>query len=289
MSIDPIVTPDALVRWYRRLVAQKYDGSKVRKAGRPRTAAAIERLVTRMAQENATWGYTRIRGALRNLGHEIGRNTIKRILAANGIEPAPARRKGMSWQTFLKVHWGVVSAADFFTVEALTRAGLVRYLVFFVIQLKSRRIQIAGIAPDPDGRWMKQMARNLTEADEGFLAGARYLIHDRDPLFTEQFRHILAAEGVKTVRLPPQSPDLNAYAERFVRSIREECLSGVIPLGERHLRWVLSEYMKHYHLERNHQGLGNELIESSGGVGRGRVACRERLGGLLRYYHRRAA
>jgi transposase InsO family protein len=288
-GLGPIVTPDTLLRWYRNLVARKYDGSEARRVGRPRTARDVEQLVVRMARENPTWGYTRIRGALRNLGHEIGRNTIKRILAANGIEPASTRRKGLSWETFLKLHWGAIAAADFFTVEVLTHAGLIRFLVFFVIDLKSRRVRIAGMAPEPDGRWMRQMARNLTDAEEGFLNGTRYLIHDRDPLFTNELREILMSSGVDTVKLPAQSPDLNAYAERFVRSIREECLSRVVPLGERHLRWVIGEYVEHYHLERNHQGLGNELIERSSATGQGRVGCRERLGGLLKYYYRRAA
>lgn len=289
MGIEPIVKPDTLLRWYRRLVARKYDGSKRRQVGRPRTAGEIEQLVLRMAGENPGWGYTRIRGALRNLGHEIGRNTIKRVLAGNGIDLASTRRKGMSRGTFLKVHWGAIAAADFFTVEALARTGLVRFLVLFVIDLKIRRVKIAGIAPEPDGRWVKQLARNLTDAEEGFLVGTRYLIHDRDPLFTDDFRRILRCSGVRTVKLPAQSPDLNAYAERFVRSIREERLSRVIALGERHLWWVVSEYGKHYHLERNHQGLGNELIEPFGEIGRGRVACRKRLGGMLRYHYRRAA
>ena len=288
-GVDPIVTPDTLLRWYRNLVARKYDGSKARKAGRPRTSVDIEQLIVRMASCNPSWGYTRIRGAMRNLGHEVGRNTIKRMLAANGIEPTATRRKGMSWDTFLKLHWGAIAAADFFAVEALTRTGLVRLLVFFVIDLKSRRVKIAGIAPDPDGRWVKQVARNLTDVDDGFLNGTRDLIHDRDPLFTDEFRQVLRSGGVKTVKLPARSPDLNAYAERFVRSIREECLSRVIPLGERHLRWVVSEYVKHDHVERNHQGLGNELIERSGEPGGGRVVCRQRLGGPLRYYYRRAA
>ena len=187
------------------------------------------------------------------------------------------------------MHWGAIAAADFFTVEVLTHAGLIRFLVFFVIDLKSRRVKIAGIAPEPDGQWVQQVARNLTDVDDGFLNGRRYLIHDRDPLFTEEFRRILRPGGVKTVKLPAQSPDLNAYAQRFVRSIREECLSQVIPLGERHLRWVIGEYVKHYHLERNHQGLGNELIEPNDVLERGRVVCRQRLGRLLRYYYRRAA
>lgn len=288
-GLDPIVSPETLLRWYRTLIARKYDGSKRRGPGRPRTPATIEQLILRMARESPSWGYTRIRGALKNLGHEVGRTTIKRILAANGIEPTTTRRKGMSWETFLQIHWGSIAAADFFAVETLSRRGLIRYLVFFVIDLRSRRVKIAGIAPAPDGRWMRQMARNLTDVEDGFLSGARYLIHDRDPLFTREFRQSLRTSGVQTVRLPAQSPDLNAYAERFVRSIREECLGQVIPLGERHLRWVIGEYIEHYHRERSHQGLGNELIEATRERGPGPVTCRERLGGLLRYYHRRAA
>jgi transposase InsO family protein len=224
---------------------------------------------------------------MRNLDHEIGRTTIERILAANGIEPAGIRRKGMSWETFLKVHWGAIAASDFFTVEALTRSGLVRFLVFFVIDLKSRKVKIAGIASDPDGRWMKQMARNLTDAEERSLSGIRYSIHDRAPLFTAEFCQILRWDGVRAVKLPAQSPDLNAYAERFVRSVREGCLSHVIPLGECHLRWLIGEYVKHYHRERNHQSLGNELIEPLGDPGQGRVTCRERLAGL-RLHHPRS-
>ena len=270
-GMDPIVTPDTLLRWYRKLVAQKYDGSSGRKTGRPRTGKIVEDLVLRMARENPSWGYTRIQGALDNLGHEVGRNTIKRILAANGIEPASIRGQGMSWDVFLRLHWGAIAAADFFTVEVLTHLGLIRFLVFFVIDLKSRRVKIARIAPAPDGRWLKQVARNLTDVEDGFLNGTCYLIHDRDPLFTDEFRQILWSGGVQTVKLPARSPDLNAYAERFVRSIREECLSRVIPLGERHLRWVIGEYVKHYHVERNHQGLGNELIEPGGKPERGRV------------------
>jgi transposase InsO family protein len=244
-----------------------------------------------MAQGNSTWGYTRIRGALYNLGHEIGRNTIKRILLDNGIDPAPLRSKGMSWETFLKAHWGAIAATDFFSVEVVTRTGLVRYFVLFMIDLQTRRVEIAGIVRQPDGNWMKQIARNLTDTDEGFLNGTRYLIHDRDPLFADAFRELLKSSGVKTVKLPARSPNLNAYAERFVRSIKSECLARIIPLGERHLRTAVREYTEHYHLERNHQGLDNELIEKSAdayGMD-GVVDCRERLGGVLNCYYRRAA
>jgi transposase InsO family protein len=290
-EIGTLVTPDTLLRWYRRLIAKKYDGSKTRKPGRPKTAVEIEQLIIRIADDNPRWGYTRIRGALRNLGHEIGRNTIKRILLDNGIDPAPLRSKGMSWETFLKAHWGAISATDFFSVEVLTRAGLVRYFVLFIIDLKTRRVEIGGVVRQPDGEWMKQVARNLTHCDEGFLTGARYLIHDRDPLFTEAFRELLKCSGVKTVKLPARSPNLNAYAERFARSIKSECLAQIIPLGERHLRKAVEEYTDHYHFERNHQGLDNELIEKpiDGPNMNGAVDCRERLGGILKYYHRRAA
>ena len=146
-EIGTLVTPDTLVRWYRMLIAKKYDGSAARSAGRPKTAAEIEQLIVEMARGNSTWGYTRIRGALYNLGHDIGRNTIKRILLDNGIDPAPLRDKGMSWETFLKAHWGAIAATDFFSVEVLTRKGLVRYFVLFIIDLQTRRVAIAGIAP----------------------------------------------------------------------------------------------------------------------------------------------
>jgi putative transposase len=184
-----------------------------------------------------------------------------------------------------------ISATDFYSVEVLTRVGLVRYFVLFVIDLKTRRVEIAGIVQQPNGEWMKQIARNLTDYDSGFLNGARYLIHDRDPLFTQRFREVLKPSGVRTLKLPARSPDLNAYAERFVLSVKSECLANIVPLGERHLRKAVKEYTEHYHLERNHQGLGNELIEKAIGCPDrdGAVECRERLGGILNYYHRRAA
>ena len=135
-----------------------------------------------------------------------------------------------------------------------------RHIVFFVIDLSTRRVEIVGIAPIPDGLWMRQIARNLIDGFDGFLVGKRFLIHDRDPLYTKEFRELLEMGGVRSVRLPPRSPNLNAYAERFVLSIKSECLNRMVILGERHLRHVVDEYVEHYHLERNHQGLGNRLI-----------------------------
>jgi transposase InsO family protein len=287
-EISPIVTPDTLLRWYRELVAQKYDGRARRGPGRPRIAGEIQRWILEMASDNPRWGYTRIQGALANLGYTVGRNTIKRILAENGIDPAG--RRPTSWRTFLKAHWGAIAATDFFTIEAITWRGLVRYFVLFVIDLKTRQIEIAGIVASPDGAWMSQIARNWTDSEDGFLARSRFLIHDRDPLFTKSFREILESSGVHPVKLPSRSPNLNAYAERFVRSIKSECLAQVIPIGEGHLRRAVREYVTHYHGERNHQGIGNQLIEASadGSRRRGSIERRERLGGLLRFYCRAA-
>jgi putative transposase len=241
LGLAGIATPDTILRWYRQLIAKKYDGSARRGRGRPKAPHQIEELVVRMAEENPNWGYTRIRGALANLGYDIARNTVKRILQENGIEPAPERGRRTSWATFLKAHWEGLAATDLFTVEVLTLAGLRRYFVFFVIELKTRRVAVAGIHHQPYGEWMEQVARNLTDSFEGFLRGATHLIHDRDPLFTQAFYKILKNGGVTTVKLPPRSPNLNAFAERFVRSIKEECLSRVVVLGEGHLRLLVRE------------------------------------------------
>jgi len=225
------------------------DSAGVSRSGPRPSAAKGSSKSALWSRQTRCFAGTRIRGVLRNLDHEIGRNTIKRILLENGFDPAPLRKQGMSWETFLKAHWGAIAATDFFSVEVLTRTGLVRYFVLFIIDLRTRRVEIAGIARRPDGEWMKQIARNLTDAEDGFLSGARYLIHDRDPLFTDAFRELLKLSDVKTVKLPARSPDLNAYAERFVLSIRSECLDQIIPLGERHLRKAVREYTEHYHAE----------------------------------------
>jgi transposase InsO family protein len=290
-----LVTPDTILRWYREFIAKKYDGASRRQGGRPGTATSLQRLVVQFAAENPSWGYTRIRGALSNLGHELGRNTLKRILVEQGLDPAPKRGKTMPWKTFLKAHRGVIAATDFFTVEVLTLGGLVRYVVWFVIDLESRRVHIAGLIRHPHDAWIQQVARNLTDSVDGFLRGKRYLIHDRDPLFTDVFRRVLCAAGIECLKLPARSPNLNAIAERFVLSIKSECLDKLVPLGERHLRIAISEFVEHYHLERNHQGLDNRLLtavaapanENAGPAAP--VARRERLGGILSYYHRPAA
>jgi putative transposase len=290
-EVAAIVSPQTLLAWHRMLIARKYDSRGVRRrVGRPPTAEHLRDLVVRMAEENRGWGYTRIQGALANLGHVVGRGTIAGILKNAGMEPAPERGKGTSWEEFLRAHWEVLGAADFFTVELWCWGRLIRYHVFFVIRLATRSVHIAGIIPEPDGRWMRQVGRNLTDCQEGFLRECRFLIHDRATVFTTEFISILKGAGVESIRLPARSPNLNAFAERFVRSIKAECLDHLILVGERSLRRAVDEFCIHYHEERNHQGLENKLIEADFGVSEsGELRCRERLGGLLRYYHREAA
>src|SRR4029434_1406207 len=231
-DIADLVTPDTLLAWHRKLIAEKYDGSAKRGPGRPRTANDIENLVVRMAQDNRDWGYRRIMGAISNIGHNLARGTVANILRKHGIEPAPERIRRTTWKEFLTRHWKLIVAADFFTVEVWTRRGLQRYIVLFFIELSTRRVEIAGIASLANGLWMSQIARNITDTVEGLLTGKRYLIHDRDPLLTADFLRTWKDANVESVKLPPRSPNLNAYAERFVRSMKESCLDRLILFGE---------------------------------------------------------
>jgi putative transposase len=292
-EVATLVTPDTLMRWYTRLIAQKFDGSKQRRQlGRPHVAEEIERLVVRMAEENQTWGYRRIQGALANLGHPIDAITVRNILRRHQLEPAPQRRKaGMNWTQFLKLHWEVLAATDFFTVEVATWHGLVTYCVLVVMELATRRVQVAGITPHPTAAFMQQCARQLTDPFDGFLLDKRYLLHDRDTKFTQAFDALLKASGVEPLVLPPWSPNLNAYCERFVRAIKEEALDRMVMVGAPALSYVIHQYLAHYHAERNHQGLANQLIAAEPGLGShtGPVRRCERLSGLLRYYYRDAA
>jgi len=284
--------PDTILKWYRRLVARKFDGSSARRApGRPPIGEQIEELIVRMAKENRSWGYDRIVGALANLGHQVSDQTVGNVLRRRGIPPAPERRRTTTWAEFIHAHLAVLVGTDFFTVEVLSLRGLVTYYVLFFIHLESRKVEIAGITTHPTDQWMKQMARNVTMEGIGAVRDGRYLLHDRDTKYTASFLAIIDSAHVKTLRLRARSPNLNAYSERWVRSAKEECLSKLILFGERSLRRAMSEYVAHYHAERNHQGKSNVLLFPQ--VTNTRcdkaVECRERLGGLQRYYHRDAA
>jgi transposase InsO family protein len=289
-ELATIVTPETLLRWHRRLIAEKYDGSANTVVGRPPTTRELVALVVRMATENRDWGYRRIQGALSNLGHTVARGTIAHILKKHGINPAPERSRQTTWKEFLTQHWELIVAADFFTVEVWTRRGVQRFLVLFFIELSTRRVKIAGVAAHASGLWMSQIARDISDPVDGLFLGKRYLIHDRDPLFTAEFQDMLSEVGIQSVKLPPRSPNLNAHAERFVRTIKESCLDRLILFGEAGLRKAIREFLAHYHQERNHQGLGNRLIvpETCLSAHGGPIRRRQRLGGMLNYYHRAA-
>jgi putative transposase len=292
-EVATLVTPDTLMRWFKRLIAQKCDGSQHRRQlGRHRVAEEVEPLVVRMAEENPSWGYRRIQDALANVGHAIDKITVRNILRRHHLEPAPQRRiTGMNWAQSLRRHWEVLAATDFFTVEVATWHGLVTCDVLVVMELATRRVQIAGITPHPTATLMQPCARQLTDSFDGFLLGKRYLLHDRDTKFTRAFDDVLKGSGVEPIVLPARSPNLNAHCERFVRSIKEEALDQLLLLSERSLSVVIQQYLTHDHAERNHQGLGNHIIAPNGERGgqTGQVVRRERLGGLLSSYYREAA
>jgi putative transposase len=281
-----LVTPDTILRWHRELVARKWTYARHRQ-GRPGVRRDIRRLVVRMATDNPRWGYTRIQGALKNVGHRVARSTIASILKAEGLPPRDERPT--AWSTFLRAHWPAVVAADFFTTEVWTGRGLVTSYTVVVIELHSLRVRVVGATRYPDEAFVLHAMRHLTDGVDGVLGSGRLLICDRDPKWSGGVVSFLEGEGVRVVRTLARAPNCNAYEERFVRSIKEECLDRLLVLGERHLQRAIAEFVAHYHVERNHQGLGNELIQPFGRpVASGSVRRRQRMGGLLNYYYRAA-
>src|SRR5262245_27071013 len=224
-EVATVARPDTILAWYRKLVASKFDGSKARRGpGRPRITRELEQLIVRMAEENRSWGYRRIVGALANLGFEVSDQTVGNVLRRHGMPPAPERKRATTWLAFIRTHLALLAGTDFFTAEVLTLRGLATYYVLFFMHLESRRVDIAGITVQPDEPWMKQIARNVTMQGCGILRDCRYLLHDRDTKYTRSFRAIIASGQVEPLALPARCPNLNAYAERWVRSVKEECL-----------------------------------------------------------------
>jgi transposase InsO family protein len=285
-QIATIVTPETILAWHRRLIAVKWTYPK-KGVGRPGVMKEVRELIVCMAEENPSWGYARIQGQLKHLDHRVARSTIARVLKEHGIKPSLERP--MSWRTFVRSHAHLIAAADFFTTEVWTVRGLVRHFTLFVIDIATRRVHIANTTESPDSPWMEQIARNLTDCEAGFLVGKRFLIIDRDSIFSPKFKSILRDSGVEILLTAYQAPNMNAHAERFVRSIKSECLDQMILLGRESLVRAIAEYAAHYHDERCHQGIGNEIISGAKPQAEGVIEIRERLGGVLKYYYRKAA
>jgi transposase InsO family protein len=279
-----IVTPQTLLRWHRELVTRKWTQPR-RSAGRPAVDDRIRQLVSRFARENPRWGYARIAGELLKLGLRVSPSTVRRILLANRL-PAP-RRSGPTWQQFLRQQAATMLACDFFTVETIS---LRRFYVLFFIELESRRVHLAGCTTNPSGAWVTQQARNLSFTD--LFERVRFLIHDRDSKFSGAFDEVFRSEGIKVIHTPIRAPQANAYAERFVRTVRAECLDWLLIIGRRHLESVLRIYTAHYNRERPHRGLALLPPDSTNAeppASQGEIKRRDRLGGLIHEYHRAAA
>ena len=288
-KVAHIAKPDTLLAWYRRLIAHKFDGSKQRRSvGRPGIHTELENLVVRLACENSDWGYDRIVGALANLGHLLSDQAVRQHSAPSRNSTRPQAKSDNYLKEFIRRHMDVLSGTDSFTVEVLTWKGLVTYYVLFFLHLESRRVTIAGISAHPDQNWMQQIGRNATLEHWGYLHPCRYVLHDRDTKFSALFQDTLATADVKCLAVPRWNPNLNAFVERWVRSVRDECLSKLILFGESSLRRALTQFTEHYHRERNHQGKRNVLLFPDAGEFRPTceqsIQCRERLGGLLKYY-----
>jgi putative transposase len=278
-----VVTPATLLRWHRELVRRRWTYPQ-RRSGRPPTGRSLRELVLRLARENPAWGYQRIAGELLKLGFRISPSTVRRLLASAGLDPAP-RRHALSWPAFLRRQAASMLACDFFTVETVT---LRRLYVLFFIELGSRRVHLAGCTPNPSREWVVQQARNLSFTN--VLERMRFLIHDRDSKFTAAFDEVFRSEGIRVIHTPVRAPQANAYAERFVRTVRNECLDLLLIIGRRHLEHVLRIYVQHYNRERPHRGLAlrpPEPARITEPPGRD-VARRDRLGGLVHEYYKAA-
>jgi len=286
-----LFSPDTILRWNRMLIASKYNGSGGKRGPKPKKANSIRKLVLQMAADNPGWGYGRIYGEFKKLSYDVHWQTVRRVMLDAGLLPDPDKPYKTTWKTFIQSHWESLAAADFFTVETWGLKGLTRYLVLFVIDVSTRRVQIVGIHADPCEKQMLQWARNLTDTEDGFLKGKRILIHDRDPLYTKKFVAILKAAGVRALKLPKRSPNLNSFCESWIRGAKRECFDKIVFFGEKHVRYVVEQYVEHFLTERPHEGLEyRRPVEPEAPPPLdGPVKCHERLGGLLKSYYRDAA
>jgi putative transposase len=278
------VTPTTLLRWHRRLVARRWTSTG--RTGRPPISGEVRELVLRLASENPRWGYQRIAGEINGLGLRVSATTVKEILREAGIGPA-GKRSGISWRAFLRAQAQSMLAVDFFTVETVS---LQRLYILFFIELASRRVFAAGCTVNPTGAWVTQQAHQFAWTLQDRPATFRFLIRDRDSKFTRAFDGVFASEGIRVIKTPVRAPQANAIAERFVRTVRDECLDWLLIANRRHLERVLRVFEDHYNTHRPHRSLS--LTPPAPHVSKLRtvqspsasVERRDRLGGLIHEY-----
>jgi putative transposase len=290
-----LVTPDTILRWHRRLVTRKWTQARPR-GGRPPLADHVVALILRLARENPRWGYRRIQGELKKLGMSVSATTVRTVLLGNGLRPA-RRRASVTWRAFLRTQAAAIVAIDFFTVETVRRKTL---YILFSIELRTRRVRLVGVTDHPNGLWVVQRAREPSMNREGERAGEagapRFLIRDRDSKFTRAFDDIFASDGTQIIKTPVQAPNANAHAERWVRTVRQECLDWLLIQGRCHLERVLEEYLRYYNHERPHRSLELRPPATVGDdsdpgavTAAASVKRRDRLGGLVHEYYLAAA
>jgi putative transposase len=283
-----VFKPGTLLKWHRELVQRKWSFTSRRPGGRPSITAELEALILRLAKENPRWGYSKLHGELLKLGHDLARTTVKEVLKRHRVPPAPIRAKqGSSWRTFLRHYHDQILACDFFTIETVWLKTI--YVLFF-IEIGTRRVHLAGCTSEPTAGWAAQQARQLSWTIQDECLPLRFLIHDRDAKFPVAFDTVLAAEGIEVIRTPYRAPRANAVAERWIRSVREECLDQLLILNERHLQRVLTEYVMYFNHARPHQGINQQCPVPAPPVPvGGPIQRRNVLGGIIHDYYREAA
>jgi putative transposase len=285
LRMHRLVTPGTVLRWHRRLVTRRW--TYPHRTGRPPVSAEIAVLIQRLATENNSWGYKRIQGELLKLGHRVGASTIRRVLEAAKIPPAPKRRSDSTWRQFLHAQAATMLATDFFHVDCAVT--LQRLYCLFVIEVGSRYVHILGVTANPDGPWTIQQIRNLMMDLGDRAAGFRFLVRDRAGQFTEAFDAVLAGAGIEVVKIPARSPRANAYAERFVLTARSEVTDRMLIFGQRHLRTILDRYEAHYNGRRPHRSRQLHPPRPDHPVAdlaKERIKRRPVLGGLINEYER---
>jgi len=283
-NIISIVTYETFLLWVRRYKRKK-DSEKTKKRGRPRTPVEIRLLVVKMAKEN-TWGYVRILGELKKLNiNRLSKSGVKNILKKDNLDPAPQRSKD-TWDSFIKRHVQTLWTCDFFTKQVLTMAGPRMLFVLFFINVRTRKVYVAGATRYPNQEWVNKHTQNILPLLGDNRSGKKLLIRDRDKKFSGEFDELFKSNGFTVQKTPFMSPNMNAYAESWIGTIKKECLNHFVVFGERHLRYLIGEYVAHYNTTRPHSSMGNRPLESRLNKDNGEIKCQSKLGGIIKNYYR---